>query len=77
MLLFADRPLDRNRRDTEALLIGRPWNVETARAAAEAIGREGTPMSDHRASAEYRTIMLSQAVLKLHADSPELEGVAV
>ena len=64
-------------RDTEAMLIGKPWNLETARAAAEALGREGTPMSDHRASAEYRTIMLSQAVLKLHAESAELEVVGV
>jgi xanthine dehydrogenase small subunit len=64
-------------RDTEALLTGKPWNIETARAAAEALGREGTPMSDHRASAEYRTIMLSQAVLKLHAESSEMEGVGV
>jgi xanthine dehydrogenase small subunit len=60
-------------RDTEAVLIGKPWNLVTARAAAAALGREGTPLSDHRASAEYRTIMLSQAVLKLHAESAELE----
>ncbi len=62
-------------RDTEATLIGKQWNIETASAAAEALGREGTPMSDHRASAEYRTMMLSQAVLKLHAESAEMEGV--
>jgi len=64
-------------RDTEAILIGKPWNIETASAAAEALGREGTPMSDHRASAGFRTIMLSQAVLKLHAESSEMEGVGV
>jgi xanthine dehydrogenase small subunit len=64
-------------RDTEAMLVGKPWNIETARAAADALGREGTPLSDHRASAEYRTIMLSQAVLKLHAESAELEGAGV
>jgi xanthine dehydrogenase small subunit len=64
-------------RDTEAMLVGKPWTLETARAAAEALGREGTPLSDHRASAGYRTIMLSQAVLKLHAESAEMEGVGV
>ncbi len=62
-------------RDTEAMLIGKPWNLETARAAAEALGREGTPMSDHRASAEYRAIMMQQAILKLHAESADLEAV--
>ena len=60
-------------RDTEALLIGQPWTLETARTAAATLGREGTPMSDHRASAEYRAIMLSQSLLKLHAESAELE----
>ena len=62
-------------RDTEAVLIGKPWNIETATAAAEVLAREGTPMSDHRATAEYRTIMLSEAVLKLHAESPDMEVV--
>jgi xanthine dehydrogenase small subunit len=64
-------------RDTEAMLLGKPWNIETASAAAEVLGREGTPLSDHRATAEYRTVMLSQALLKLHAQSAEREGAAV
>ncbi len=64
-------------RATEALLVGRPWTTETARTAAAALGLEGTPMSDHRASAEYRSIMLSQALLKLHAESAELEDAGV
>lgn len=54
---------------TEALLIGRPWNAQTVREAAASLGAEGTPMSDHRASAEYRSIMMSQAMLKLFARS--------
>ena len=58
-------------RDTEAILIGAPWNEETARAASASLGREGTPMSDHRASAEYRAIMLSQSFLKLYAQTSE------
>lgn len=62
-------------RDTESILVGRPWNAETARAAATSLGGEGTPMSDHRASSEYRSIMLSQAVLKLFAQSTATMGV--
>jgi xanthine dehydrogenase small subunit len=53
--------------DTEAELIGRPWNIATVRAAAAVLGAEGTPMSDHRASAEYRALMLSHALLKMYA----------
>ena len=58
-------------RDTEAALIGRPWTIDTVREAAEVLGGEGTPMSDHRASAEYRSSMLSQSILKLYAQSIE------
>lgn len=64
-------------RETETMLVGKPWNIETASAAAETLAGEGTPMSDHRASAEYRTIMLSQAILKLHAESTEMEVAGV
>ncbi|MDQ0895215.1 xanthine dehydrogenase small subunit [Agromyces ramosus] len=52
-------------RATEALLAGRPWNLETVRDAASVLASEGTPMSDHRASAEYRSVMLGSALLKL------------
>ncbi|PFG29156.1 xanthine dehydrogenase small subunit [Paramicrobacterium agarici] len=60
---------------TEALLEGRPWTAETARDAAASLASEGTPMSDHRASSEYRSIMLSQAVLKFFAQTAEREEV--
>lgn len=63
-------------RDTERLLIGSPWNSDTANAAADSLGREGTPMADHRASAEYRATMLSQAMLKFYAQSIENVEVA-
>jgi xanthine dehydrogenase small subunit len=53
-------------RDTEAALVGRPWNAETVRAAAEVLAGEGTPLDDHRASAPYRAAMLGQSLLKLY-----------
>ncbi|MFD7952859.1 xanthine dehydrogenase small subunit [Streptomyces ardesiacus] len=56
---------------TEAALEGRPWNAETAGAAAEVLRGEGTPMSDHRASAGYRSAMLGQSLLKLYAQTTE------
>jgi xanthine dehydrogenase small subunit len=56
---------------TEAALEGRPWTLETAQAAAETLGGEGTPIDDHRASAAYRTAMLGQSLRKLYAESQE------
>lgn len=58
-------------RDTEAALVGKPWSTETVEAAALVLRSEGTPMSDHRASSEYRSAMLGQSLLKLYAQTTE------
>lgn len=50
---------------TESALEGRPWSVDTVRAAAGVLRGEGTPIDDHRASAAYRAAMLEQSLLKL------------
>ncbi len=57
---------------TEAALVGRAWSRDTVTEAAEILGAEGTPMSDHRASTRYRAAMLRSSLLKLHADNPEI-----
>ena len=57
---------------TEAALVGQPWTDATVRAAAAVLAGEGTPMDDHRASAAYRTAMLGQALLRLHAEQQEV-----
>ena len=51
--------------EAEAALEGRPWTQETVDAAAEVLGRAGTPISDQRASAEFRSAMLGNALRKL------------
>ncbi|MEU9234339.1 xanthine dehydrogenase small subunit [Streptomyces subrutilus] len=56
---------------TEAALEGRPWAAQTVEAAALVLRTEGTPMDDHRASAGYRSAMLGQSLLKLHAHTTE------
>lgn len=56
---------------TEAVLEGEPWTAETVEAAAEVLKAQGTPMSDHRASAGYRSAMLGQSLLKLYAETTE------
>jgi len=38
----------------EAALMGRPWSEASARAAADALSQDFTPLSDMRASAAYR-----------------------
>ena len=63
---------------TEQALIGSPWTIATVRSAAEILRSEGTPMSDHRASADYRSLMLNTALLKLYSttviDSKEVSA---
>lgn len=54
---------------TEELLTGRPWNRATIERAAAVLGDEGTPMSDHRASSSYRSIMLSNALMKMYTQN--------
>ena len=54
----------------EDALTGRPWTRDTVTAAAGELARAGTPMSDHRASAGYRTAMLRNSLLKFYAENP-------
>ncbi|WP_127792707.1 xanthine dehydrogenase small subunit [Agromyces sp. LHK192] len=54
---------------TEQALVGKVWNVATIRAASAILRGEGTPMSDHRASADYRSLMLGSALLKLYSST--------
>ena len=55
--------------ETEQALEGQPWTEATVQRAARALHGEGTPMSDHRASAEYRAAMLGQALLRFFYES--------
>ena len=48
---------------TEATLLGNAWNEEVIAAASDALARDFTPMSDMRASAEYR-LKATQNMLK-------------
>lgn len=58
--------------EAEQALLGRPWTLETVQGAARILGSTGTPMSDHRASAEYRAIMMSSALLKLYSSTAQM-----
>ena len=52
---------------TEAALVGSPWTWAGAEAAGRVLAAEGTPLSDHRASAAYRSAMLGQALPRMYA----------
>ena len=60
-------------RASEEALTGRPWSEQAVREAAEVLAGEGTPLGDHRASAEYRTAMLRTALPKVYATNPTPE----
>lgn len=61
---------------TEQALVGRPWSLDTVRAAAEVLRAEGTPMDDHRASGRYRVAMLGRSLEKLFADDRAREELS-
>ncbi|MFL6099716.1 MAG: xanthine dehydrogenase small subunit [Actinomycetales bacterium] len=56
--------------EVEDRLRGQSWTREVVTEAADLLGRAGTPMSDHRASAGYRSAMLRTSLLKFFAENP-------
>lgn len=61
----------------EQALVGRPWTLATVKEVAPVLGEEGTPLSDHRASAEYRRAMLENSLRALFARNPRVTHSAV
>jgi len=62
-------------RATEAALMGRPWARATFEAAAATLAQEFTPLSDLRASADYRRAMLGRLLLRYWAEFDGSEPV--
>jgi xanthine dehydrogenase small subunit len=54
----------------EEALTGRPWTAETLRAAMAALDAAFTPLSDMRASADYRTLVARNLLLKFYLEHP-------
>lgn len=63
--------------DTERALVGEPWSIPTIKRASEILRAEGTPMSDHRASSDYRSHMLGTSLLKLYSSTPRPHNESV
>jgi xanthine dehydrogenase small subunit len=53
----------------EAALVGQPWMLDTINAALPEFERDFEPMSDMRASREYRHLAAKNLLLKFHAES--------
>ncbi len=55
-------------RNAEAALEGQPWNEENIRKAMAALDQDFTPLSDMRASAEYRMKTAQNLLLRAYED---------
>ena len=62
-------------RQTEAVLRGQPWSAETAEAAGRALRAEFDPLSDLRASANYRRALLANLWRRWWLDSQGSTGL--
>jgi xanthine dehydrogenase small subunit len=56
-------------RQTEAALLGQPWNADTVMTAAAALRAEFQPISDMRASAAYRHTVLGNLLQRFWLES--------
>jgi xanthine dehydrogenase small subunit len=59
----------------EAALLGSAWNAEAIEQACAALAEDFTPLSDFRASREYRLLTAQNLLRKffLELQSPEVE----
>ena len=59
----------------EAVLVGQPWTRETVEAAMEAMSADFAPLTDMRASADYRIRVARNLLLRYFLERTE-PGVA-
>jgi xanthine dehydrogenase small subunit len=55
--------------ELERLAAGRAWDAETVEVLVRASGLLGTPISDQRASEDYRRAMIGNLLRRFHADT--------
>ena len=59
--------------ETERALIGQTWNAATIKASQEALANEFQPISDMRASANYRLVVAQNLLKKVFIETSEPE----
>jgi len=62
-------PVPARARSTEKALAGRPWNEDTVRDAMAALAAEFTPLTDMRASQDYRRQVAANLLRKFHIET--------
>ena len=62
---------------TEAALLGRPWSRDAVTAAAANLARDFQPMSDHRGSATYRSLVARNLLLGFFLETREVHQPAL
>ena len=63
-------------RQTEARLLGQPWNAATVQAAMAALRAEFQPISDMRASGAYRRALLGNLLWRYWLESQAPAGTS-
>jgi xanthine dehydrogenase small subunit len=53
----------------EAALIGRPWNEATVTTAMAAFAEDFSPLTDMRASAEYRALAARNLLMRFYLET--------
>lgn len=61
----------------EAALVGQPWTKANVEAAAKLIAQDFTPMSDHRGSAAYRTLVAANLLRGFYEETREVRQPAL
>lgn len=61
----------------EAALVGQPWTEATVELAARAIATDFTPMSDHRGSAPYRSLVAANLLRGFFDETQEVKQPAL
>jgi xanthine dehydrogenase small subunit len=62
---------------TQAALTGKAWNTATVNAAAAALQSEFSPISDMRATADYRSTVLGNLLQRFWMESQGLQGASL
>ena len=52
----------------EAALVGQPWNLETVKTAMAALSDDFEPLSDFRASKEYRALTAANMLHRFYLE---------
>ena len=62
-------------RETEAALAGRPWTEATLAEALPALDRDFSPLTDWRASADYRRLVARNLLRRFHLETTGTQGL--